>query len=294
MVKLKHWMKKLIMVPVWIMLPEIILSAVMLIMIFTKGLDSHPVAYIVYVFSFYTLVVWCVRVYKELPVCSKKIKERIHTNRFADRYFTDAAYKTHVNLFFSLGINIIYIGINIASAVVYKSRWFTIFAVYYGIMAAMKILLVNYAGKNQIGSNRLKETKRAVVCAYILMSVNIILSGVVLMMVYNDKGFNYRGFLIYVMALYTFYSTTSAVISLIKYRKYNSPVMSVSKLIKLAASLFSMLFLETAMFAQFGLETPDAFKRIMIMVTGAGICILIVAMSLYVIIHGTKLIKKEK
>lgn len=56
------------------------------------------------------------------------------------------------------------------------------------------------------------------------------------------------------VALYTFYITTTAIIDIIKYRKYNSPVMSISKVIKLAAALVSMLFLETAMFAQFGAD----------------------------------------
>ena len=112
------------------------------------------------------------------------------------------------------------------------------------------------------------------------------------MMVYFNRGFQYQGFLIYVMAMYTFYITTTAIIDMVKYRKYNSPVMSISKIIKLASALFSMLFLETAMFSQFGEENSLEMQRVMIMATGAGISVIVVAMAVYIIIRSTKEIKK--
>lgn len=107
------------------------------------------------------------------------------------------------------------------------------------------------------------------------------------MMVYYNRGFQYQGFLIYVMAMYTFYTTVTAIIDLIKYRKYRSPIMFISKIIKLASSLFSMLFLETAMFSQFGQNTSAETKQIMIMATGAGICVVVVGMSIYMIVRSS-------
>ena len=93
---------------------------------------------------------------------------------------------------------------------------------------------------------------------------------------------------IYVMALYTFYVTTHAIISMIKYRKYNSPVMSATKIISLSAVLVSMLSLETAMFSQFGGDTSPEFKRFMIAVTGAGVSLIVVSMSVYMIVRATR------
>ena len=120
------------------------------------------------------------------------------------------------------------------------------------------------------------------------MTVNLALSGTVLMMVFFDRGFQYQGFLIYIVAMYTFYTTTTAVIDMIKYRKYKSPVLSITKVIKMASALFSMLFLETAMFAQFGADTSPEVKRLMIMLTGAGISIAVVSMAIYMIVETTK------
>lgn len=58
-----------------------------------------------------------------------------------------------------------------------------------------------------------------------------------------------------------------------------------------------MLFLETAMFSQFGEDTPLETKRIMIMATGAGISVVVVGMSFYMIVRSSKEMKeigKEK
>ena len=114
------------------------------------------------------------------------------------------------------------------------------------------------------------------------------------MMIYFDRGFSYQGFLIYVMAMYTFYTTVTAIIEMVKYRKYNSPVMSISKIIKFASALFSMLFLETAMLSQFGGDTAPETKRILIMATGAGISVIVVVMSIYMIVRSTEEISEYK
>ena len=70
--------------------------------------------------------------------------------------------------------------------------------------------------------------------------------------------------------------------------------MSITKVIKMASALFSMLFLETAMFAQFGADTSPETKQIMIMATGAGICIAVVGMAGYMIVQTSKEIRRSK
>lgn len=279
---------KLFILPVWLVVLMVIASAVSLVAVFVNGWNTSVIAYVVYVCSFYTLTVLCTVCVKYIPSYYRNIKGKVYENKYAGRYLTDVAYKTHVSLNLSLTVNVLYIATNAVSAYIYKTHWFAIFAIYYAILAVMRFLLSAYARKNNIGEDSLGELRRSRMCACILMTVNIILSGVVLMMTYYDRGFEYQGILIYVMAVYAFYTTAAAVRDLIKYRRYNSPVMSMTKVIKLAASLFSMLFLETAMFAQFGADTPAEVKGIMIMATGAGICVIVVSMSIYMIIRCTK------
>lgn len=296
-ISMKNWKeisKKLIFLPVWLVMLLTVLCAAALAAIFLNDRETEPIAYAVYAASFYMLTVLCIACVKTIPEYYRNVRVKVYENPYANRYLTDVFYKTHVNLYTSLAVNLLYVAANAVSAVLYRTHWFAVFAVYYGIMAVMRFLLVRYVNRNNIGESLFGELKRARACACILLTVNITLSAVVLMMVYYNKGFNYHGYLIYVMALYTFYTTTMAVIDVIKYRKYNSPIMSVTKIIRLASSLFSMLFLETAMFAQFGQETPESTKRIMLMATGAGISVLVVGMSVYMIWRTSKQLRQRR
>lgn len=284
--------KKLLFPPIWTITLLTLVSTVTLVGVFVNGWEMTPIAYVVYVLSFYTLTVLCIACWKTIPGFYNNTKVKMHKNRYINRYMTDAVYKSNVGLYRSFGINVIYVAVNAISAFVYETNWFGVFAVYYAIIAMMRFLLVLYVKKNEIGKNYLGELKRARICAYILLTVNLTLSGAILMMVFFDRGFYYQGFLIYVIALYTFYITITAILDLVKYRKYKSPIMSITKVIKMASALFSMLFLETAMFAQFGAETSVEVKRIMIMITGAGICAIVVSMAIYMIIKTSKEIKQ--
>lgn len=288
----KEMGRKLLFPPLWVIGVLMIFSTIALIWVFINGLEASLIAYPLYVVAFYTLVILSLACWKTIPNYYKRLKGRVHENEYASRYLTDAAFKTHVNLYGSLGVNLIYVLVNAVAAIWFKTHWFAIFATYYGILAVMRFLLVRYVNHSKIGSSRLGELKRARLCAYILLTVNLALSAVVLMMVYLERGFQYQGLFIYVMALYTFYITTAAIVNMVKYRKYNSPVMSISKVINLAAALFSMLFLETAMFAQFGGEMSARNKQLMIMMTGAGISAIVVGMSLYMIDRTTREIRK--
>ena len=286
--------KKVLLPPPWVIVTLSIICMVALVGIFMNGWEMSPLAYVSYVLSFYTLSVVCIACWKVLPLYYKMIKLRLHKNKYIDRYMTDAVFKSNVGLYRSLAINLIYVVVNAVSGYIYRTYWFVIFAVYYAIIAVMRFLLVRYVLKNPIGNNHLEELKRARLCAGILMTVNFVLSGAVLMMVYFNRGFQHQGILIYVIALYTFYITVTAIIDMVKYRKYKSPILSITKIIKMTSALFSMLFLETAMFAQFGAETSPEAKRIMIMATGAGISVTVVSMAVYMIVQTSKEIKQYR
>ena len=251
-------------------------------------------AYIVYVLAFYTLsvvTVFCVMV---LPKQYSTIKRKIYDNPFGNRYMTDRVFRTNISLSVSFAISMLYVGINLWSWHMLKSYWFMVLAVYYVIMAVMRFLLVRYVRVQQIGTNILKEWKRSKACAYILLLINLSLSGAVLMILYQHRGYDYPGVTIYVMALYTFYSAIHAIVEIVKYRKMGSPVMTTAKIVSLSAALVSMLNLETAMFAQFGADMAPEHQQIFIILTGAGVSITVVTLSVILILRATKEIRREK
>jgi len=158
----------------------------------------------------------------------------------------------------------------------------------------MRFLLVRYDRIHKLGTSVLGEWKRSRVCACFLLLINLSLSGAVLMILYQSKGYDYPGILIYVMALYTFYAFIHAIVEIVKYRKFGSPVMSTAKIVSLSAALVSMLNLETAMFAQFGGDMTPENQRIFIILTGAGVSITVVALSVILIVNANKEIRRIK
>ena len=80
-----------------------------------------------------------------------------------------------------------------------------------------------------------------------------------------------------------------------KYRKYKSPVYSAAKITSLAAALISLLTLESTMLTTFGEETMTVRgQQWMLGLTGALIAALVVSAAIYMIVTGTKGLKKIK
>ena len=286
--------KKLLFPPIWLMVLLTVASAVLLTMVFIKGWEQTAIAYAVYVLSFYTLSVVTIFCAMVLPKQYGAIKQKIYANPFGNRYMSDRAFRTKISLYISLGISLLYVAINLWSWHFSRRWWFVVLAVYYVIMSVMRFLLVRYVRKNEIGMSILQEWKRSRICAYTLLLINLSLSGAVLMILYQNRGYDYPGIMIYVMALYTFYSTTHAIVDIVKYRKLGSPIMSTAKIVSLSAALVSMLNLETAMFAQFGADMEPEHQRLFIILTGAGVSVTVVTLSVILIVKATKEIRREK
>ncbi len=279
---------KLLYPPLWILIPLVMICTAGLIYIFVGGYNEHWYAYAGYILSFYTLTATVLFCIKKIPEYYRLAKKRVYENPLGERYMTDMKFRTHISLFSSLAVNLLYVGINAVLAVLYGSKWFCVLAFYYMILAVMRFLLVR-----GIGADRMTELRRSRICGVILLTINLALSGSVLMIIYQGKGTSYGGNLIYAMAAYTFYITITAIINLVKYRKFGSPVMSMAKIISMAASLVSMLSLETAMFSSFGEGMSEENQRLMIILTGAGVSICIISMSVYSIIKNTKEIRNN-
>ena len=278
---------KLLYPPLWVMLLLVPICTAALIFVFVGGYEEDPLAYAVYVLSCYTLsvtVLWCIKV---LPKHYRVAKQKVYSNPVGGRFMTDMPFRTQITLYGSLGVNLLYVAVNAVSGIINRSAWFYILAGYYAILAVMRFLLVRYANRIGIGRDRFRELRRSRLCGYILLTINLALSGAVLMIIYQNRGYRYHGVLIYIMAAYTFYITVNAIRNLIKYKKLGSPVMSMAKIISMAAALVSMLSLETAMLSEFGADISDEHRMLFIALTGAGVSAVVITMSVYSIIKNS-------
>ena len=71
---------------------------------------------------------------------------------------------------------------------------------------------------------------------------------------------------------------------------YTAEVMSASKAIRFAQALVSLLSLEASMLVQFG--DDERYRRLMLAITGAVVCVMVLFMSVFMIVKANKEIKK--
>lgn len=281
--------KKLFFLPVWQIILLVIFSAVMLVLVFVKGWTETPVAYAVYVIAFYTVTVATVFLTLELPKKCRSIRQRIYENPLGNRYMTDTAFKVKLSLWVSLTINLAYSAVNLISGILLSSIWTIGIAVYYILLSVIRfVLLFHLDRKHNAGLAAEYRSSRKTAIGMLL--VNLTLSGIVLNMILEEQPPAASDVLVITSATYTFYILTLSIADIIRYRKYNSPVLSAAKTIRFTQALVSLLPLEASMLAQFGDDTTD--RRMMIAMTGAGVCIIVLAMSIYMIAQANKEIRK--
>lgn len=289
MERFKRILHKMLFPGLAVVLISVPIAAGLLIYTFLYEEENSPIAYVSYGISAYSTVIVCASIAK-LPKAD--FQAALHRNPYVHRYLTDIPFKTHVSLYLSLGLNMLFAAMKLFYGIYYRSVWFGTLAVYYIMLAVMRFLLLRHVNKAGIGADLISELKHYRLCGMILMLMNIALSGVVILVVRKNEGFHYAGYLIYVVAMYAFYNVISAVRDVIRYRKYKSPVMSAAKAIKLAAALVSMLSLETAMLMQFNeRENPEAFRQLMTGTTGGGVCAIVLTMAVFMIVKSTRQLK---
>ena len=273
-------------------------SFVFVCYVLTNDIGFPAVEYLSYVLSAYAMVITIAGIVDIVKWIRKGFDNhpfirRILNIPLVERYISETTFRAEISLYPSLAINLFYAGIKLVLGICYRSVWFGTLAVYYVLLAVMRFsLLYHVRRREKVKHNSISELKICRLCGIILMILDWALTGIIILVVRRNSGFEYPGMLIYVMALYTFYAVITAIMNVVKFRKYNSPVVSVAKVINLTAALVSMLSLETAMLTQFGAARDAAFRESMSAATGTGVSIIVLGMAVVMIVRTTNQIKK--
>lgn len=249
------------------------------------------VAYISYVLAFYTLTVWCCKIPKLIRFF-KVFKDK---NKYARLWQDDARLRVNVSLYGSLLFNTAYAVFQLGLGFYHASFWYYSMAAYYISLAIMRFFLVRHTSRHQPGEKMQEELIKYRNCGIVFLVMNLALSVMIFFMVYWNRTFRHHEITTIAMAAYTFTAFTLAIINVVKYSKYNSPVFSASKAISLAAACVSMLTLESTMLTTFNDGTMDILSRkIMLGASGGVVSVFIVAMAIYMIVQSSKKIKLLK
>lgn len=119
------------------------------------------------------------------------------------------------------------------------------------------------------------------------------MGGVILQMILNNSGFFYPGYIIYLSAIYTFYTMILAVVNLVKFRRLGDPVLSAAKVLNFVSAMMSVLGLQTAMIAHFS-EHGETFRKQMNMIAGGVVYGAVIGIAVYMPPHSRKYVTEEK
>ena len=249
------------------------------------------IAYISYVLATYTLTIWCFKI----PTLIKFFKTFKDENKYARRWQDDTRLRVNVSLYGSLAWNAFYGLFQLWLGFYHHTFWFYSLGAYYICLGVMRFFLARHTTRYAPGERMQTELVKYRACGIVFLLMNLTLALIIFFMVYWNRTFQHHMITAIAMAAYTFTALTTAIINVIKYRTYNSPVFSASKTISLAAALVSMLTLESTMLTTFGDGTITAIERKwMLGATGGVVSLLIVATAIYMIVVGTKKLKELK
>ncbi len=263
-------------------------AAVMLVLAFAVMPDNAAVNYVSYVLSAYALTVVCFRI----PEMIKRIRSFSADNKYASRLKGDAQLKVKLSLGGTLAYNAVYAMFQLVLGIIGGSAWYYSLAAYYFLLSVMKVCLLNHTARYVPGEKMFREVLIYRMCGIGLVMMNLALPIVIAYLTRQSRSSFNDQIVTIALAAFTFTSVTIAIVNVVKYRKYQSPVFSASKAITLASALVSLITLEDAMLATFGGNEGDGFRRLMVAFTGLGITALILAIGVVMIVRSTKSIKK--
>ncbi len=254
------------------------------------GTESF-VAILSYVIASYTLTVWCFKI----PYFISFFKRFKNENKYAIKWREDTRFRVNVSLYTSLLWNTMYAIFQLCLGFYYRTFWFCSLGAYYICLVVMRFFLARHTTRYAPGEKMRSELKKYRACGIVFLVMNLALALIVFFMIYWSRSFEHHMITAIAMAAYTFTALATAIINVIKYRMYNSPVFFASKAISLTAALVSVLTLESTMLTTFGDGTMTASaQKWMLGATGGTVSVLIVSAAIYMIVVGTKKLKELK
>ncbi len=239
-----------------------------------------------------------VRIY---PNAKESILKWAEKHPRINKVFNEYGFTTLIATAGSIIVTLAFAVYNGSIAIVIRSVWFGALAAYYVVLIILRSIILIYYGirKRAVDKGQpetqtlLRDGKLYRACGILLFLLPICLAFAILQMVRAGDSFEHKGITIYVYAVFAFYKIITAVYSFIRERRNNSMVIMATKNVKLADAFVSILALQTAMFREFG-GLGNVNTVMMNAITGAVVCVLTVAIGVYMIITATLRIKKLK
>ena len=280
--------------PKWVLLIVPLISFAALIFVFVSKKTESMLAYPIYCMSAYSLTVLCAAVPDIMRKTARMIKgsrimKRISSVEIMNRYLRDMAFRGNLSIYQGMTVNFLYTIFRAVTGIRYASAWFISMAVYYLILGIIRAYLIVCYKERHVKDENICYRNTA----WFLFLLNVPMGGMIILMIRTNSGFSYPGYVIYLSALYTFYTLIIAVRNLVRFRRVGSPILSAAKVLNLIAAMMSILGLQTAMISQFSMN-GEGYRKMMNTITGGFVYGIVLAIAIYMLLHSWKVRKKAK
>lgn len=283
--KVSRWpgWRRLFLLPLWLVLVLCILCGAGLVWVFALGLEQQWIAYLLYPISAYSLVAVCAKI----PTLGKQTAAWLQRHPRTARFLADKETQFKLGLYFEQFLNFAYGIFKIISGVVIGSAWIGCDGIYN--LAQAVIQLFQILRRKNPGNLR-QQWHSYRICGVLVLLMHLSLSGIVFQMVNWNRAKEYGTVMIFATAAFAFFKLITSFIAIAKDRKHTHPIDSSVRMLKLSQAMFAMFSLQASLLHAFG--TGESWEHWMNMATGCAVCLLIVALGIYMIRRGNREIKK--
>lgn len=272
----------------------LIIAAVTILQLIFE-LFAEEVSYILYIVSAISLTFAVIYIIGDIRHIRVRVNNMIGSNSFTKRFTTDYRYRTLLTSVPSFVLNVFFALFNGIIGIISRSVWYGAMAAYYLLLCAMRWgamlhIRLTFIKKEETPLKREISTYRH--SGELLMVLSLALGVIVVLMLRGNGSKTYPGYLIYVVAAYTFWKVIMSAVNLAKSRKTSSPLLITLRNIGHADALVSILSLETAMLSSFGTKSGEKFTKIILSATGIMVCTAVLVIGLTMVI-GAVLRKKK-
>ena len=208
-------------------------------------------------------------------------------------YRTDLWFRAEASVHISTGVNLTYSMYQALIGLTRKSAWFDALALYYILLTATRVLMLHYI-RHEAADGR-EELRRYRKCGVLMLVLTVFI--LVIGLLVNNGGSEpkeYPGHMVFVVGAFTFYTLIMSARNLWNYRKLESPLISASKSINLAASLVSLYAFQTAVFAQFRTSINPSVITLFNVVTAGASCLIVGYISMHIIVRATRALRGKE
>ena len=238
---------------------------------------SHSAAWLLWaavmVWTIYTasvMIYWLMK--------SRKMQEEIE--------LIELLQKKSVALSLSWILNMTFFLYYLIVALVYESPWFGTLAFFYISLSVGRMVLLTESRFKR--PNIRSQWRSYMTCGYLMMAMMVALIIMAVMVVEDHYSMSYPGHTIWAAGIFALYLTVSALHGYFTTKKWRSPMLSAERVIAMSAALLGLYSFQTAMLGRTG--SDDMTVRFWNITTGVLISIIMLAISLYMIVHGGRML----